>query len=133
MRWKAVDSRHEVVVVGVDKEDMIVQRGGTRTIVESLLWMASQWIGTIIAVCLQRWVIIIEEELIVDRDFQARCYQVCWKCRCRYMVTTWSCSEAKLQCRFIDYQCSILWSQAVGHVNYRGQSFGARLTVRRIR
>ena len=68
---------------------MIVQCGWTRTIVKSLWWVASQWIGTIIAVCLQRWVIIIEEELIVNRDFQARCYQVCWECRCRYMVTTW--------------------------------------------
>jgi hypothetical protein len=76
MRWKAVDSRHEVVVVAVDKEDMIVQRCWTGTIVGSLWSVASQWVGTIIAVCLQRWVIIVEEELIVDRDFQARCYQV---------------------------------------------------------
>ena len=77
MRRKAVDSGHEVGVIGVDKVDMVVQCGGTRTIVKSLWWVVSQWIGTIIAVYLQRWVIIIEEELIVDRDFQARCYQVC--------------------------------------------------------
>ncbi len=76
MRWKAVDSRHEAVVVAVDKEDMIVQRCWTGTIVGSLWSVASQLVGTIIAVCLQRWVIIVEEELIVDRDFQARCYLV---------------------------------------------------------
>jgi hypothetical protein len=85
MRWKAVDSRHEVVVVAVDKEDMIVQRCWTGTIVGSLWSVASEWVGTIIAVCLHRWVVIIEEKLIVDGNIQARCYQVCWKCRCRYM------------------------------------------------
>jgi hypothetical protein len=85
MRWEAVYSRHEAVVVAVDKEDMIVQCCWTGTIVGSLWSVASQWVGTIIAVCLQRWVIIVEEELIVDRDFQTRC-------GCK--VTTWSCSEA---------------------------------------